>query len=345
LKQPERVEIQVLSHITVRLFLRALFLTSALLLLSLTLGARPAAGSQSGVVPTGSVAIHFLPGAPSRICLNDTINLTTWTDYFGGNPGNNPELASFDPTVPQLPSSASQNGPVLKVTANYGGITPAQFIWDGAGLHYYRFTYTAKKPGIDTISVNLGDNLGVALLTITVTSNCSYDLNYLASYITNVQVQNTSGKNQIIMSGNGQFSLSYQPNGQVIFKGSGIRSLDRVLSVAFPDLKCSMPVTQRGFCPFNIQGSQETPGRGLNLTLSMQKCNVNIFQIQCTNKKGTKVNLSSQIPRIPGPFPDERLLVFPVTNNGNFTHRELNFVPAPSSAERYQATFMILPRP
>jgi hypothetical protein len=345
LKQPERVEIQVLSHTRVHLSLRTLFLTSALLLLSLTLGARPVAGSQARLVPSGSVAIHFLPGAPSHICLNDTISLTTWTDYFGGNPGNNSELASFDPTVPRLASSASQNGPVLKVAANNGSIAPAQFIWDGTGLHYYRFTYTAKKPGTDTITVNLGDNLGVALLSITVSSNCNYDLNYLASYITNVEVQNTSGKNQIIMSGNGQFSLSYQPNGQVIFKGSGIRSLGRVLNVAFPNLKCSMPVTQRGFCPFNIQGSQETPGSGLGLTLSMQKCNVNIFQIQCTNKKGAKVDLSSQIPRIPGPFPDERLLIFPVTNNGNFTHRELDFIPAPSSGERYQATFMILPRP
>ncbi len=131
---------------------------AVMLLISLFGGCFPRQSVAAQADVTGGVLIHSV--LPRKICVGDVLTISG-----GASITNHKDVA---PPLAWLPVTR------VKIQAALGQVTPTEITQYNDGF-YFDFTYRARQPGTETLTLTLNNGLAVTQETFQVEENCNYD--------------------------------------------------------------------------------------------------------------------------------------------------------------------------
>ena len=227
-------------------------------LLMLVLGAGPAHPAAAQTEPlTGGAAFHSLP--PDFVCVGDSFQFqaaasTDWPDFPPDENGNAIPLAPLPVTV-------------VQISAELGAVTPAQ-INEPSDFVEFSFTYTAKRAGTETITLNVDNGLAKTIERFEVHEKCDYDA-YLLT-IMHLTVDLDDERPQYLSRLVGTGIMKRDREGSQFLQGDGQWHLQEIMLTRpamcvewyFP------PLLADG--PFQLDGRVADEGDSVDVILSFQ---------------------------------------------------------------------------
>ncbi|GAP15686.1 hypothetical protein LARV_03478 [Longilinea arvoryzae] len=221
----------------------------ALLVLVSSLLSAPRQSAQADLQVTGGVMIHSV--LPDKVCVGDQLTL---------------HGAAGITLMEDLPDSLAWL-PVTRVDihAQLGQVTPQQIIQEN-DFYYFQFTYTATKPGQETLTLTLNDDLASTQETFQVEDHCDYDayLTEVALFTADMEGEHFQSLSHITGSG----TLKRDRQGSQIYQGDGTWHLEEItLSKPSECVQYSVPpLIMSG--PFELDGRLADEGDTIDVLLS-----------------------------------------------------------------------------
>ncbi len=306
-------------------------------LLALSVGATiptRSAQSQNDQITAGA-AFHSLP--PNYVCIGDSFQFqagaaTTWPDLPPDENGN---------AIPLAPLPVTN----IAISAALGTVTPVKIYYPGEVIEF-GFTYTARQPGTETVTLTVNDGLATAIERFEVHEKCDYDA-YLLT-VMHLSVDYGDGLQEYLARVVGTGILKRDREGSQFLQGDGQWHLQEVM-LTKPSICVEWyfpPLLLDG--PFELDGRMADEGDSLDVKLTFQPSGKSTYHGKsvCVDENGDVGEGWSQSAGGNPSLAAQINSTYPLDGGSNQVELEgkgMQMVQAQSQID-YQAVLTIIPR-